>query len=221
MSTTAVSSIGSYDHTVACIEVIQTGLSEFWKSAHGWAPVNAADLLDKSRLDWLPSLASTLRHWSKDGDLSAGELILAWANLGSLLEGSLKLFLAVYLVDYENDSEMLKSLGVTYSKGSKKGSLKPPDELTLEPIRQFCEKRNILTSEHIEFVGLLQNRRNLIHAFKDKPLGTTADFRKSVSIYLIFIADLATRLPYPDEYGFHWLDMAGRIRAEAPSNCPG
>lgn len=89
----------SYEATVKNIEIIQSGLSEFWKNAHGWAPTNAATLLDKSRLDWLPSLASVLRHWAKDGELSAGELILGWANLGSLLEGSLKLFLAVYLTD--------------------------------------------------------------------------------------------------------------------------
>lgn len=116
------------------IEVIQTGLSEFWKDAEGWAPSNVAALLDKSRLDWLPSLATALNHWSKDGDLSPGELILAWANLGSLLEGTLKLFLAVYLVDYENDAELLKALNIIYRKGSKKGDPKSPDELTL-PIR--------------------------------------------------------------------------------------
>lgn len=208
------SAIESYDETVKQIEVIQVGLSEFWKNAFGWSPVNAASLLDKSRLDWLPGLASCLHHWSKEGDLSAGETILAWANLGSLLEGTLKLFLAVYLVDYENDAEMLKALGIKYKKGANNGGLRPPDELTLEPVRQFCEKRQILTQAQLEFVSLVQGKRNLIHAFQDKPLGTTADFREGVRIYLRFVADMATRLPYPDELAFHWLDLAGQIRAK-------
>lgn len=57
----------------------------------------------------------------------------------------------------------------------------------------------------------VQNYRNLIHAFKDKPLGTTEDFRKAVGAYLMFIAGVAMRLPYPEELSFHWLDLAGLI----------
>lgn len=208
MVMTTKTGAGNYDENVKRIVVIQTGLSEFWKDADGWAPSNAAALLDKSRLDWLPSLATALNHWSKDEDLSPGELILAWANLGSLLEGTLKLFLAVYLVDYENDAELLRSLGKTTRKN---GDLKSPDELTLEPIRQFCEKRKLLKAEELEFVRQVQNYRNLIHAFKDKPLGTTEYFRKAVGAYLMFIADVAMRLPYPEELSFHWLDLAGLI----------
>ncbi|NIJ41550.1 hypothetical protein FHS78_001840 [Parvibaculum indicum] len=214
MARTTETGAGSYDENVKRIEVIQTGLSEFWKDAEGWAPSNVAALLDKSRLDWLPSLATALNHWSKDGDLSPGELILAWANLGSLLEGTLKLFLAVYLADYENDAELLKALNIIYRKGSKKDDPKSPDELTLEPIRQFCKKRKLLKAEELEFLHQVQNYRNLIHAFKDKPLGTTEDFRNAVGVYLTFIAGLATRLPYPGELSFHWLDLAGRIWAQ-------
>jgi hypothetical protein len=92
---------------------------------------------------------------------------------------------------------------------------KKPDELMLDQILKFCRKRKILTPDELEFAVLLRDRRNTIHAFQNKELGTTTDFRAAVTKYLIFIADLATRLPYPDEYGFHWLDLAGGILAKA------
>lgn len=202
---------GNYDATVTQIEIIQKGLSDFWKNAYGWAPVEAATMLDNARLDWLPSLASTLRHWSTDEDLSAGELILAWANLGSLTEGSLKLFLSAYLSDYDKDAEMVVALGIK----TKKGNAKAPDELMLDQILKFCRKRKILTPEQLEFAVLLRDRRNTIHAFKHRELGTTAELRASVARYLIFLADLAVQMPHPDEYGFHWLDLAGSIRLSA------
>ncbi|WP_272480015.1 hypothetical protein [Aquibacillus koreensis] len=43
-----------------------------------------------------------------------GDLILAWANLGTLVEGTIKLFLSVYLNDYLDDSTNYKNKkGVT------------------------------------------------------------------------------------------------------------
>ncbi len=76
------------------IERLNTQLAAFWSKSDGWAPAHVAGLLGKSRLDWQVSLSGTLRLWVKRSQmytkLSAGELILAWANLGSLLEGSVK-----------------------------------------------------------------------------------------------------------------------------------
>lgn len=57
----------------------------FWKDAHGWAPIEAAELLNKSMLEWQSSLAEQLSAWR--GCLSDGQLILAWANVGALVEG--------------------------------------------------------------------------------------------------------------------------------------
>ena len=61
----------------------------FWKEAHGWAPIEAAELLNKSMLEWQGSLAEQLSVWC--GTLTDGQLILAWANLGALVEGQMKL----------------------------------------------------------------------------------------------------------------------------------
>jgi hypothetical protein len=73
----------------------------FWKSAHGWAPISAANLLNRSALEWQVSLAESLTRWV--GRTLEGDLILAWANLSALVEGQLKLFLSVYYHDYKKD----------------------------------------------------------------------------------------------------------------------
>ena len=76
------------------IAKLQQGLSSFWAKVDGWAPIEAAGLLSKSRLDWLASIAATLPTWVRapPENLSDGERILAWANLGAAAEGALKLF---------------------------------------------------------------------------------------------------------------------------------
>ena len=43
------------------IEEISERTSRFWTKSYGWAPKEAADLLSKSRLDWLDSFNRTLR----------------------------------------------------------------------------------------------------------------------------------------------------------------
>ena len=86
-------------------------LSAFWASAHGWAPEDAANLLSKSGLDWQVSLSETLHLWIDRYPMTDGELILAWANLGALLEGTLKLFFSIYYSDFQTDIEALKRGG--------------------------------------------------------------------------------------------------------------
>src|SRR3954452_19895414 len=87
------------------IEFLNRKVAGFWKAAHGWAPIEAAGLLSKARLDWQVSLSSSLRLWLRDqpNALSDGDLILAWTNLGALIEGTLKLFLSVYYDDFRAD----------------------------------------------------------------------------------------------------------------------
>ncbi|MGD9712127.1 MAG: hypothetical protein AB7V46_08695, partial [Thermomicrobiales bacterium] len=45
------------------IETLNQGIAKFWSKSDGWAPVAAAGLLGKSRLDWQASLAGSLRLW--------------------------------------------------------------------------------------------------------------------------------------------------------------
>jgi hypothetical protein len=71
----------------------------FWANSKGWAPVPSSDLMSRSMLEWQTSLSKQLCRWIDA--CTSGELILAWANLGALVEGQMKLFLCVYYNDYQ------------------------------------------------------------------------------------------------------------------------
>ena len=164
-------------------------MMNFWKNPQGWAPIEAAELLNKSMLEWQSSLALSLSNWT--GTLSDGELILAWANIGALVEGQLKLFLSAYYNDYRADSESIK----------KRGTVQDPDGETVEPLRVFFSKR-IWSSEQAWNAWILQiaQRRNAIHAFKAKDIGTSEELHAALRTLLSFIRDMNSMLPYPDMY---------------------
>lgn len=199
---------------VADIVKIQSGLADFWSNAHGWAPADGATLLSSARLDWTPSLARSLHRWSAPDILSDGDLILGWANLGSILESSLRLFFGVYINDYNNSAEDLAAIDALRKKGPRKGEHYPPDELAMEKIRQLIARRRIFPDAERELIALIQSRRNAIHSFNDREIGNTGAYRATVAEYRVFIADLAARLPYPEDRGFHWLELAGTISFE-------
>lgn len=164
-------------------------MMNFWKSAHGWAQVDAAALLNKSMLEWQSSLADCLQLWKHP--LSDGELILAWANIGSLVEGQLKLFLSVFYNDYVADVDAIKT---------KQGELIDPDAVTLEPLRVFFQKKIWEPSDSWDkWILLILQRRNAIHAYKFKEIGTTEELHNALTRLLEFVRMINSRLPYPDE----------------------
>lgn len=201
----------TYLGEVEDIVAIQSGLAKFWRDAHGWAPPDGAALLASARLDRVGSLAASLRRWNEPDLLADGDLILAWANLGSILESSLRLFLGVYITDYNNSADDLIAISAVQRRGPNAGQHYPPDELQFEKIRQLIERRKIFSADDCELIALIQSRRNAIHSFAHREIGDAAEFRATVARYRLFIADLATRMPYPADFG--WLDRAGRIRA--------
>lgn len=164
----------------------------FWKSASGWVPKEANDILSKSRLDWLHSLSESLFLWvetyrsSIDND---GKLILAWANLGALLEGGLKLFLSIYYNDYKNSP---------YNKKDNKGALRNPDTLQMEELKIFIQKENLFDKGWYDFISAVQVRRNAIHAYKDRDIGNWNEFFDSVDKLCEFTKVIKSHLPYPD-----------------------
>lgn len=178
------------------IERLNTQLAKFWLKSDGWAPAHVAGLLGKSRLDWQVSLSCTLRIWIKGPDLGAGELILAWANLGSLIEGSVKLLLSVYYETFKADVDNLKKANAF---DHKKGEAHSPDGLTLEPLRKYCAAREILDKEHLSLMETVQQRRNAIHAFKDRPIGDLTELTGAIRGYLELLREIMHRLPYPDD----------------------
>lgn len=179
-------------HELVVDEIVKKhiALDSFWRNSAGWAPSEAADLLEKSRLDRQVALSKCLSLWKGnfDEEVRDGMLILAWANLGSLVEGTLKLFLAVWYNTYEEDDDSPK----------RQGKLISPDKLTLEQLRQFFVKKGFLSSAFTEFVATVQARRNAIHSFKDREIGNENDFFEALCKYRDLIEDIDLSLPYPD-----------------------
>ncbi len=176
------------------IVTLTAGLRDFWSSAHGWAPVEAAQLLSKSRLDWQVDLAGCLREvlpeW-RSQPMTNGHLILAWANLGALVEGTLKLFLSVFYSDYSQDVDAVRKKG---------GKLVDPDAFGLEQLRQFFAKRIWEKGEDWdEWVSRVQRRRNAIHAFRNRDIGTFDDLYSDIRRYLALLRRINGQLPYPDD----------------------
>lgn len=180
----------SVEEVVDRISRLNQGLRDFWTDAEGWAPIEAAQLLSKSRIDWQVSLSKCIRIWltaSADVD-SDGRLILAWANLGALVEGSLKLYLSVWYRDYLQDADAV----------TRRGRIVHPDELQLEKLRQFLKKKQLWHESWDAWIEKMQHRRNAIHAYKDRDIGDWNEFFGDVRRYLVFLRYVNDRLPYPD-----------------------
>ena len=204
--------IDSYtkEEIVQRIIKLTEGITNFWESSQGWASIESAALLTKSRLDWQASLARQLKLFlTKEIQTEIGALILAWVTLGSLTEGTLKLFLSVWYEDYqaENFKTDIKAIK------DNKGILIEPDSLEFEKLRVFFAKRiypekfekyrkEQRKKDWIDWILLIQQRRNAIHAFKDRDIGTFDEFHLELKNYLIFLRDLTDTFPYPDDEMF-------------------
>lgn len=185
---------------IAEIVALNQKCADFWHSAHGWAPDEAAELLARARLDWQVSLSETLEMWVSDDchPLDSGRLILAWVNLGALVEGTLKLLFCVYYCEYAENTEALKYAG---AMDRKRGVPEEPDGINFDKLRKFLLKIKLFADEANAvdlFVTMVQHRRNAIHAFKDRDLGTIDDFKVAVADYLWVLKRLEARLPYPE-----------------------
>jgi hypothetical protein len=198
----------SDEEVIERIIKLTEGLGDFWSSSNGWAPIKSADLMSKSRLDWQASLARILKVFNtNDIKKEDGGLILAWTTLGSLTEGVLKLFLSVWHTDYE--ASALKSTLNGYT--DKNGDLIDPDILMLEKLRVFFAKeiypreiREIWKKQGrldiIDWIFKIQQRRNAIHAYKDRDIGDFDEFFFELKNFLIVMRRLTDTFPYPDEY---------------------
>lgn len=172
-----------HTHAECCDEIARLTRETMnsWKlMARGWAPEAAADIIDTAMLDQQVSLAHCLRRWETSH--SDGELILAWANLGALVEGQLKLLLTLYIEDAMK-------------------SEKPPQRvpsMRLQALRDFC-LANIwnknLGFDWDAYVGKVQSRRNAIHAYEEKDFGSWTEWRECVMTHLHFIKSLSGCLP--------------------------
>ncbi len=177
------------------IFAVNQDIQKFWRKCDGWAPAKAAELLGTVRLDWHTELSRCLYLWATDDPSTKtdGFLILAWTNLGSLIEGSLKLLLSMYLKAYISDLKAAKDSGTL----TKRGTPKSPDVLSFQQLKIFCKKNEIIEGHDLELVDLVQKRRNAIHAYKDTDIGTWEEFENAVRGYYVLLDNIDTRLPYP------------------------
>ncbi len=181
----------SIDEVIRRIVNLSKEMNDFWCDARGWAPIEAAKLLSRSRLDWQVELAQCLHIWRTPEAIKnpVGSLILAWTNLGSLVEGTLMLFLSVFYKDYLGDVDAFK----------RKSKLVNPDSLQLEQLRTFFQKKIWRPEESWnDWIEHIQQRRNAIHAFKDRDLGTFDEWQNDVRAYLKFLERINNYFPYPD-----------------------
>lgn len=100
----------------------------------------------------------------------------------------MKFFLSVYLHSYSK------------SPITKRGKPVDPDELELEGLRQFFDANSVWIDQCAlsDWVRHIQQRRNAIHFYKDREIGTFTEFDEDLHRYLDFLFDLSGRIPWPE-----------------------
>jgi hypothetical protein len=171
-------------------------IRDFWSYAGEWAPPEASTLLAKSRLDWQAALSHCLMLWISENhpnERQAGAVILGWANLGALVEGTLKWFLSVYRNQVPDDAikRYRDPIG--------------PEEATLEQLRVFYTKHHVWINEAERrrwdpWIRKVRDRRNAVHAYRDRDIGTFEDLHDGIERYLELLSTLEGRVPYPDDF---------------------
>jgi hypothetical protein len=178
---------------ISRICTLNEGIREFWTVAHGWAPDETASLLSRSRLDRQVSLSHCLTLWEDEHppERREGARILGWANLGSLVEGTMKWFLSVYRKDYpEGDGAITRH-----------GKIVEPEAAMLDELRKFFFSHVWIDSEKDEWDSWLcavRDRRNAVHAYKDREVGDVEDLHEGIRKYLLLLRTAEGRVPYPD-----------------------
>ena len=164
-----------------------------WKDVHGIAPDNAAKKLDIAMLDWQSELTKTLKIWIDKGlDMTVGELILARANLGAVVESWLRFFYCVFYDDYINQP----------MKNKKGQILEPEKDMRFEDLKKFstgilCDDEK---SKDYIWVDSIQKKRNAIHSFTYKDIGTPLDFLLDVDYLCEFVDMILNHLPPVEDY---------------------
>lgn len=165
---------------------------DFWSSAEGWAPVEAANLLSRSRLDRQAALTTCLKDYvnAQEEGMHEGHLILAWVGLGALVEGSLKLFLSVFYKDYQEDVD-----GIVF-----RNRRQEPDRAMLAGLIDFFDSRVWLDDEDwTPWLREVQQYRNAIHAYRNRNIGDWDVLHGALRTYLRLLRRLDESCPYPPD----------------------
>ncbi|MGE3779907.1 MAG: hypothetical protein AB7F89_22150 [Pirellulaceae bacterium] len=159
-----------------------------WRDG-GWAPPKAAELLRGLNLDRLVSLAASLEIWTKrpPADQEEGRLVLSWANLGALVEGTMCWFLCVHEDSYA-ESPLI----------NKRGDIIAPDDIWFARLIDFFTSTvldPVAAQRWRSWLDMVRERRNSIHAYRRRDLGTFQELRRAIRQYADFLGDLQSRVP--------------------------
>ena len=178
--------------TLDFIIQITNNITLLWKEAahQSIPPQLTAKKIDDAMLDWMCELTKTLRLWTdKGGHMTSGELILARANFGAVVESWLKFFYCVYVDDYQKNPQ----------KGSK--GVIEPNNLSFEALRQYSQ--GILYSKNDDFDKWILSvlmKRNAIHSFNYREIGSADDFYDDIEKLYDFIELITDRVPPVEDY---------------------
>ena len=168
-------------------------VSLLWKNVHGIAPNAAAKKLDIAMLDWQSELTKTLKIWIDKGlDMTIGELILARANLGAVVESWLRFFYCVFYDDY-----------IKHPKKNQQGKILDPEkDMRFEDLKNFSTGilwEDNKSSDYL-WIDSIQHKRNAIHSFTYKDIGTPADFLLDIDRLCEFVDMILNHLPPIEDY---------------------
>lgn len=161
-----------------------------WKDSYGIAPNEVYFKLDKAMLNWHMELTNTLEIWINKGlNMTDGELILACANLGAIVESWLKFFYSVYYEDYCKNPII------------RKDKLVEPEKVKFDVLKDFSVEKlwDSKESEEYKWVDSVQHKRNAIHSFEFRDIGTPQGFLDDVEYLYEFVDDIISHLPPIDD----------------------
>lgn len=174
------------------LKIKTNNVALLWKDVHGIAPEDAALKLDDAMLDWQSELTKTLKIWIDKGlSMTEGELILARANLGAVVESWLKFFYCVYYDDYCKNP---------IKNG--KGIMIEPEKASFENLKEFSVGKlwDDTTSTEYIWVDSVQYKRNAIHSFKYRDIGTPQEFLNDVDYLYEFVDNIISHMPPIEDY---------------------
>ena len=163
-----------------------------WNEARGIAPDSAADKLDNAMLEWQSELTKTLKIWIDKGlTMTAGELILARANLGAVVESWLKFFYCVYYEEYCKSP-------ITNNKGK----MIEPEKASFDNLKEFSSGKlwDDVNSPGYAWVDSVQHKRNAIHSFRHRDIGTPQEFLVDIDHLYDFVDNVLSHVPPLEDY---------------------
>lgn len=189
----------------SCFEILKNKTEStclMWKDVHGYAPDKVANILDSAMLEWQIELTDALEIWIDKGlNMTNGELILARVNLGAVVESWLRFFYTIYREEYDKDPVKRKNK-----------NLSPENTLTFDDMVNYST--GILwddeTSEDYRWLNSIRNKRNAIHAFMYRDIGTPTDFLNDIVYMCHFVELLCDRFPPIEEFDAIFYEEIGQ-----------